>query len=281
MKVLLFGGSGQLGQSIQKTQLGSRSLVVTPRSLDLRDGANIEQYVRAQQPDVVINAAAMTDVDGAHLEPDQAFLTNALGPAAIARACESVGARFLQVSTEAVFDGRQTTRYHEIDSCQPVSVYGASKLAGEHLARVYCSRTFVIRTSWLYSMDATMNFPTRLMRQLQDPTAVVRVVTDIVGNPTPASLLAEALLRIVDSQIPAGTYHVCCTGAASKYDWAKQIMISMGIDLNRLQMTTSNHYSTIAERPQHVDLDTSRFARLGLLELPDWRVAWEQAWVGQ
>ncbi len=257
------------------------ALTVAPRSLDLRDATSVAAFVIAERPDAVINAAAMTDVDGAHLDPERAMSVNALGPAAIARACEKVGARFLQVSTEAVFDGRRGVSYKETDACQPVSVYGVSKLAGEHLVRAYSPDAIVIRTSWLYSMDAEMNFPTRLLRQLQDPVSEVRVVTDIVGNPTPASLLADALLRIVDTPIPAGTYHVCCTGAASKYDWAEQIMVTAGIDLNRLQATTSDQYETVAQRPHHVDLDTSLFTNLGLLDIPDWRTAWSRAWLKQ
>ena len=278
MKVVLFGATGQLGQALRAAIDPDIEVVPAPRSVDLRTAPDVEAFISAARPDWVINAAAMTDVDGAHLHPDQAFLVNSLGPAAIARACAQVGSRMIQVSTEAVFDGEYEGRYREVDACRPVSVYGAAKLAGEHLVLAYCPTAVVVRTSWLYSNGQGANFPTRLLAQLRDSVAPVKVVTDIVGNPTPAPILAQGLVQAIVSGLPAGTYHVCCTGAASKHDWARHIAQSAGFDPERIVETTSDQYVTVAARPRHVDLDTEKFERAGLIALPAWQDAWAATW---
>lgn len=281
MKVVLFGATGQLGRALRAVIPSEADMVPAPRSVDLRAARDVEAFIEAAKPDWVINAAAMTDVDGAHLHPDEAFLVNGLGPAAMARACAQVDSRMIQVSTEAVFDGEYEGRYRETDACRPVSVYGAAKLAGEHLVRAYCPTAVVVRTSWLYSSGQGSNFPSRLLAQLRDSAAPVKVVTDIIGNPTPATVLAQAVLQLMAKNLDAGTYHVCCTGAASKHDWARQIAETAGFDAGRIVATTSDQYVTIAARPRHVDLDTEKFEQAAFISLPGWRDAWASSWFGE
>lgn len=281
MKAVLFGATGQLGLAMRAVTGSKIDVVPVPRSVDLRAAPDVEAFIESARPDWVVNAAAMTDVDGAHLHPDEAFRVNSLGPAAIARACAKVGSRMIQVSTEAVFDGEYEGRYREVDACRPVSVYGAAKLAGEHLVRVYCPEAVVVRTSWLYSTGEGANFPTRLLAQLRGSSAPVKVVTDVIGNPTPAPFLALSLAQVMMEGLTAGTYHVCCTGAASKHEWARQIALSAGFDPGRIVATTSDQYVTIAARPRHVDLDTEKFERAGLIALPRWQDAWAASWASQ
>ena len=210
MKAVLFGARGQLGTAIvQAGPEGQVELVSADRSIDVADAGAVQAIIEAVRPEWVINCAAMTDVDGAHADPERAFAVNALGPANMARSAESVGARLVQISTEAVFDGERTAPYREGDACRPVSVYGAAKLAGESLVAIYSPESFVLRTSWLYSGGSGMNFPTRLLQQLEDPDRSISVVTDVVGNPTPTSVLADAVMALVSSPPAAGTYHVC------------------------------------------------------------------------
>lgn len=276
-RILLFGASGQLGRSILAS--GSSQITAAPRSVDISDNESVLDCVRAVAPAWIVNAAAMTDVDGAHADPRRAFAVNALGPGNMARAAESMGARVVQISTEAVFDGERTTSYREDDACRPVSVYGAAKLAGESLVAMYSPESFVLRTSWLYSGRTGMNFPTRLLQQLDDPDRSISVVTDVVGNPTPTSVLADAVIALVSSPPQAGTYHVCCLEPASKHEWAVEIARSAGHDPARIRQVTSADYPTVALRPKHVDLDCGKFLATSVFELPTWREAWRRVTV--
>jgi len=274
--VLIFGAGGQLGTALRTcSEAQVHDVIHAPRSVDVSDGGAVSSLIEAVRPSWVINAAAMTNVDGAHLNPESAFGVNALGPGHIAEAASRTGARVIQISTEAVFSGDRVRAYTEDDACSPVSTYGAAKLAGEHLVRIYCPDSYVLRTSWLYAGVPGANFPTRLLEQLADPERSISVVTDVIGNPTPASVLARAIWRLLDDPPTPGTYHVCCTGAASKYDWAVEIARSSGFDAARIAQVTSDAYPTVARRPKHVDLDVSRFAGTGLMQLPTWQEAWE------
>ncbi len=277
MKAVLFGAQGQLGTAIVPAAREREvELVSADRSIDVADAGAVQALIEAVRPDWVINCAAMTDVDGAHADPQRAFAVNALGPGNMARAAESVGARVVQISTEAVFDGERTAPYREGDACRPVSVYGAAKLAGESLVAIYSPESLVLRTSWLYSGGSGMNFPTRLLQQLDDPDRSISVVTDVVGNPTPTSVLADAVMALVSEPPAAGTYHVCCLEPASKHEWAVEIAESAGYDAGRITAVTSDNYPTVALRPKHVDLSCAKFQSTGLLDLPTWREAWLQ-----
>ncbi len=276
VKVLVLGASGQLGSAIVTAAGTHLDVVSVDRDVDLCDADSIEATVLGARPDWVVNCAAMTDVDGAHLDPARAFAVNALGAASIARSAQAVGARIVQISTEAVFDGEFSKKYVESDACDPVSVYGTSKLAGESLVRIYAPDSYVLRTSWLYSGGVGMNFPTRILEQLADPERQLSVVTDVVGNPTPTAVLAHAILAVIASPPAAGTYHVCCTGSASKFEWAVEIAESAGFDPGRIAAVTSDLYPTVALRPKHVDLDCKKFQATGLYALPTWQDAWRQ-----
>ncbi len=271
-RILVFGASGQLGSAVLAT--APSTALEAPRTVDVADSQDVLECVRKAVPDWVVNCAAMTDVDGAHQDPQRAFAVNALGPGNLARAAEDVGARVIQISTEAVFSGAAVVAYTEEDVCQPVSVYGSSKLSGESLVSIYCPGSYVLRTSWLYSDQRGTNFPTRVLNQLEDPGKKLSVVTDIVGNPTPTSLLADAISAILRSPPDPGVYHVCAGGPASKFDWAVEIAIWAGFDPGRISPVSSDAYPTVARRPKYVDLDCSKFQSTSLLELPTWRDAW-------
>lgn len=274
--LLIVGATGQLGRRlVQDAGRRGLSIQILPRSVDLSDADSVSAAFVGMQARWVINAAAMTDVDGAHSRPEYAMAVNGIAPGLIARAAHDAGARFLQVSTEAVFSGEANHSYQVTDRCAPVSVYGVTKLAGEHLAAVFQPDAVVFRTSWLYSAEMGANFPTRLLAQLRDHDRSVSVVTDVVGNPTPVGVLSAAILDSLESEVSAGTYHVCCTGAASKFDWAVEIARSSGFDAGRIVPVTSDAYPTVALRPKHVDLDVSRFLATGIMPLPTWQDAWE------
>ena len=271
VKTLLFGAQGQLGTAIvTAARAGDLTLECAPRSVDISDELGVTGLLQASKPDWVINCAAMTNVDGAHGNPQLAMNVNAIGPANIARAAKAVGARMIQISTEAVFDGECTEPYSEDDVCHPVSVYGVTKLAGEMMVRVYAPDSFVLRTSWLYSGGTGVNFPTRILEQLAAHDESISVVTDVIGNPTPTGVLAGAVVAIISRPPAAGTYHVCCREPASKYEWAVEIAEGAGYDGGRIVPVTSEAYPTVALRPKHVDLSCEKFLAAGVYELPSW-----------
>ncbi len=274
-RIILFGAHGQLGGDFLDHSVSERwDVVCAPRELRLENNEAVAAFVRKHEPQWIFNAAAMTDVDAAHLHPDRALNVNGLAPGVLASSAHDVGARVIHISSEAVYRGSKKEPYVEGEACQPVSVYGASKLTGDLLTMTYHQDSFVLRTSWLYSKQPGSNFPTRILDQLSEPTKKVSVVTDIVGNPTPTTLLIDASASLLDNPPAPGVYHVCAGGSASKFDWAIEIAVSYGHDPTRIVEVTSDEYETIAKRPKHVDLDCSKFEATGLLELPHWREAW-------
>ena len=277
MKALLIGSSGQLGTSIvDVAHARALTLECAPRTVDIADDQGVAGLLEVSRPDWVINCAAMTNVDGAHENPQLAMNVNAIGPANIARAATAVGARMIQISTEAVFDGERTEPYSEDDVCRPVSVYGVTKLAGEIMVRLYAPDSLVLRTSWLYSDGRGVNFPTRILDQLAAHDGPVSVVTDVIGNPTPTGVLAGAILEIISRPPVAGTYHVCCREPASKYEWAVEIAEGAGYDGGRIVPVTSDVYPTVALRPKHVDLNCAKFLASGNYDLPSWLDAYRK-----
>ncbi len=259
---------------LAQASVGQREVVPAPRDLRLEDSEAVGAFVRQCEPQWVLNAAAMTDVDAAHLDPNGALRINGLAPGVLASTAQEMGARVLHISSEAVYDGSSELSYTEGDACQPVSVYGVSKLTGDLLTLTYSPESYVLRTSWLYSGQRGSNFPTRILDQLEDPGKKLSVVTDIVGNPTPASLVVSAIHAILYRPPDPGLYHVCARGPASKFDWAVEIATQAGFDPGRINPVTSEAYPTVARRPKFVDLDCSKFQTTELLQLPTWRDAW-------
>ena len=274
-RIALFGAYGQLGSDfLVKTKDRGWDVRCAPRDLRIEHGQAVGDFIRACEPEWVLNAAAMTDVDAAHRDPDRALQVNGLGPGLLARAAHDVSARVIHISSEAVYDGSRQVPYVEGDACLPVSVYGGSKLTGDLLTLTYSPDSFVLRTSWLYSGQRGSNFPTRIVDQLTDPEKTLSVVTDIVGNPTPTAVLINAITAVLNNPPDPGLYHVCTVGSASKYDWAVEIATQAGFDPARITAVNSDAYPTVAQRPKHVDLDCTKFLDTGLLKLPTWREAW-------
>jgi len=164
MNILITGAKGQLGSQLLAIIMRGSSEIgpVSPllksavvigedsKGLDITNLSTVKEYVRRVKPDIIMNPAAYTDVDGCELNPDHAFKVNALGARNLAIAAEDVGAKLIQISTDYVFDGEGNKPYREYDIPHPVSVYGKTKLLGERYVQDFCSRYFIVRTSWLY-----------------------------------------------------------------------------------------------------------------------------------
>lgn len=260
MKVLLVGAGGQLGQALCRLAPAGMDFFA-PRStqLDICNTDQVWQQVESFMPALIINAAAYTAVDRAEQEPDLARAVNAQGPAHLVRAALACGARLFQVSTDYVFDGKQSRPYRPADPCHPLGVYGHSKLAGEQVVLEMGAQGLVMRTSWLYGASGNNFVHTmlRLMREREE----LGVVADQVGSPTSASGLAMALWQAADRPDMHGIQHWADLGVASWYDFAVAIRdeaLALGL-LERtiaLQPIRTEEYPTRAQRPAYSVLDT-------------------------
>jgi len=215
MKILLTGANGQLGQALQAVLVQDELVVCDHRQLDITQLDPVRGAVQTSCPDLVVNAAAYNNVDGAESDPLVAYRGNALGPRNLAVATAAVGIPLLHVSTDYVFDGASTRPYHEFDRPQPLSVYAASKLAGEEVVRSLNPKHYLVRTAWLYSIVGR-NFAKTICALAQQQTEV-RVVNDQVGSPTYVPHLAAAIATLVHTEA-YGTYHLTNQGAVSWYE---------------------------------------------------------------
>ncbi len=270
-------GNGQLGTALA-TVGGSDVHVLRRADLDLTDGAAIASALATIQPTIVINAAAYNKVDEAEQRPDLAFAVNATAPAMLARACSAIGARFVHVSTDYVFDGSLGRAYVEDDLPAPLGVYGASKLAGEHLARAYAGeRALVVRTSAVFGAaeEGTGkggNFVRAILRQASAGNPL-RVVDDQTTSPTYAPDLARAVLALAEREAH-GLIHVTNSGHCTWHQFALAILELSGLDVPCLGIASAPAPGR-ARRPGYSVLSGARLTSLGIT-LPSWRDALER-----
>ena len=259
LTVLLIGSDGQLGTALRRTAPDTVRLLTPARAeLDLLRVDTMNAAVQAARPDVVINAAAYTAVERAESEPALAHAINAEGATALAAAAEGAGARMIHISTDFVFDGRASRPYRPTDPAAPLSVYGASKLAGERgVAACTRGRALVIRTAWLYGAGAP-NFVTTMLGRMRE--GAVRVVSDQVGSPTWSRSLAAAIWSAVARPALSGLHHWTDAGVASWYDFAVAIqeealalgLLERAVSIDPIQ---TQNYPTQARRPPYSVLD--------------------------
>jgi dTDP-4-dehydrorhamnose reductase len=252
MKILLTGAKGQLGQALQPTLAAHSVTALDHLQLDITKLTDVRSAIYALYPDVVINAAAYNNVDGAESDPLAGYRGNALGPRNLAIATAAAGIPLLHVSSDYVFDGTSTRPYHEFDRPQPVSVYAASKLAGEDAVRELNPKHYLVRTAWLYSAVGK-NFAKTICALAQQQSQV-RVVNDQVGSPTYVPHLAVAIAMLISTQA-FGTYHLANQGAASWYELTCALYRQRGIT-TPVQPITTQEFPRPARRPAYSVLTT-------------------------
>ena len=271
MKILITGSKGQLGLELVK-QLkikGLYKIIDTDRDeLDIVDIDNVNEFILSSKPDVVINCAAHTAVDLCETDIDNAYKINAIGPRNLAIACEKINAKFVQVSTDYVFDGNIDRPYREDDNTCPNSIYGSSKLMGENFTKEFCSRHFIVRTAWLYG-DGN-NF-VRTMLKLSETNKEINIVNDQFGSPTSTVDLAKAIIELIHTE-HYGTYHGTCEGKCSWYDFAQKIFEISNIDI-KVNPVTSEEYKRLAPRPAYSVLDNFMLKLVGLNSFRNWEDA--------
>jgi dTDP-4-dehydrorhamnose reductase len=217
---------------------------------------------------VLVNAAAYTNVEMAEEHPDVAFRVNEHGARLLAECARDAGLGFAHVSTDFVFDGTKRGAYDEYDEPAPLSIYGMSKLAGEHAVHAAYAFALVVRTAWAFG-EGGANFPTKIL-DLADRVSVLKVVTDEVGSPTYTIDLARGIVGLVEAQAH-GLYHLAGAGSCSRFELASAVLELAGLTTS-LEPVLAAEFPTRAARPANSTLDCSKAASLGVV-MPPWRDA--------
>lgn len=270
-RVLLIGGSGQLGTAIRQ-RWSDWEIVAPPHDeLDIERSTQLRDAIERIRPDLLLNAAAFHDVDRCEEEPERALEINALAVGRAARLARDRDVRFVTISTDYVFDGVTASPYTESDAAHPLSVYGMSKLAGEFLVERLHTHALVVRTCGVYgaatSGSRSHPFIERVLSQSRDAVPV-RVVADVVASPTFAGDLADALARLIERQTH-GLFHAVDVGAVSWYDFAREATHQAGLEL-AIEPIPAEQWKTKAVRPRFSALANAKLAGLGIT-MPSWR----------
>ena len=272
---LVIGSRGQLGQTFCD--------VLTARNIEFAKWSHdqgsigikdlVDEYINSIRPDVIINTAAWTDVDGAEANESEANLINSDAVGYIANAAKSLGSIFVHFSTDYVFSGTGNIPWNESDEKTPISAYGRSKAKGEELAiDTYPEGTYIFRTSWLYS-EFGNNFVKSMIRLAMRSQEKVFVVGDQVGQPTSALDLVNQVIKSVESRIPFGTYHATNVGQVSWFGFAQEVFKICGTDTNRVREISSQEYSSAAARPAFSVLGQEFWSATRMQPMRDWKTA--------
>ena len=283
MRILLLGKNGQLGWELHRTlqPLGKVFAVDYPE-IDLTSADSIHKTVREYQPELIINAAAYTDVDRAESEPEIAMVVNGLAPGLLAEQAKTLGAALIHYSTDYVFDGKKGSPYVETDTPNPINVYGRSKLAGEQAVTKVEDVYLIFRTSWVYSLHRK-SFVTKVLRWSRKKQTM-RIVSDQIGSPTWARMLAEITAQVLAKasgdvvhwiKDHKGIYHLAGRGAASRLEWGQAILHydphSEEQITQEVQSASTAEFPTPAQRPLLTALSCERFQNTFGLIVPDWK----------
>lgn len=283
MRVLVTGANGMFGTDLCRLleetghEVVRTDLALRPRSethawtpLDICDTAAVKRCVAEQHPDAVVHAAAMTDVDGCERDPDRAFRINAFGTWSVASACGSADIPLVYVSTDFVFDGTKREPYTEFDRTNPISHYGASKLAGERYVAQLCRKHFITRTAWLFGVHGR-SFPNTIL-ELAKARTELPVVCDEVGSPTHTLDLARTVIALLESEL-YGTYHVSNAGHCSRNEMAKKTIELAGVRTMEITSISRSQYASPTQRPAYSVLRRYSLEMQGRDNLPPWQEA--------
>lgn len=283
MKILITGSKGQLGNELINiinsgtAEIGTVSekikqaeiIALDVEELDITNLEMVKAVLHRENPHVVINCAAATNVDGCESNREMAFKINALGPRNLAMVSEEIGAKLVQVSTDYVFSGVGDVPLTEYDATAPYSVYGKTKLAGENYVKEFSSKYFIVRTAWLYGYVGK-NFVYTMMNFGKQKEEIT-VVNDQKGNPTHANDLAYHILKLVETE-EYGVYHCTGEGECTWYDFAKLIM-ELSCSKCKVKPCTSEEYKTPAKRPEYSSLDNMMLRCTVGNEMRQWQEA--------
>ena len=270
-KFLLFGASGQVGRALARNP---NAIPLFRVDVDLRNASDIQAAIKKHKVAAVVNAAAYTDVERAEDEKAECHKINTLAPKAMAATCDELNIPLVHISSEFVFDGSKNGAYVEADSCNPLSVYGSSKFAGEIAVKAESQHYAILRTSWVFS-EGDGNFVGKMLAASKVRNALT-IVDDQIGAPTEASDIAAAIEAMLPDLIQnpekSGLYHFASRDPISRFEFAKEIFQMAGRDVT-LTPCKSEEFKTNAKRPKNSRLNCDAiYAQFGISQ-PDWRAS--------
>jgi dTDP-4-dehydrorhamnose reductase len=291
LRILITGCDGQVGWECERSlQVLGEIVGVARARCDFAQAGAIQALVRATGPDLIVNAAAYTAVDRAEAESDLAYAVNAAAPAILAEEAGRIGASLIHLSTDYVFDGAKPTPYTEDDTCNPLSVYGRTKLRGEQAVLASGAPALVLRTSWVYAMRGR-NFLRTILRLAREREEL-RIVDDQWGAPTWARSIAAGIAAVVaragrdratlaaSFKARGGLFHMSAAGRTNWHQFAEHFLERIADPERRLRTIvpiSGREYAAPARRPANSVLDNARLSRAWGIALPPWNVALDWA----
>ena len=270
MKILITGSNGMLGHDLIEALKDNHELVLTTsRTLDITDKEQVFDFISQNKPDIVINSAAYTDVDGCEENQDLAYSVNGEGVKNLAFACREADSALLHISTDYIFNGENTRPWVEDDEIGPISVYGKSKLKGEQAILEILDKFFIVRTAWLYGVNGR-NFP-KTMLELAENHSQITVVYDEVGTPTYTPDLAKAISQLIETE-HYGIYHITNSGSCSWCEFARYIFEAAGKDVEVIPVTAAQ-FARPAPRPHYSVLENRNWIEKGFEPLRSYKEA--------
>jgi len=270
MKVLIIGSEGMLGHDLVDILSAENEISTTTiDTLDITDIEKTIETVKNIDPDVVVHAAAFTDVDGSETNENLAYKVNVLGTRNVAVACSEVDTALVYICTDYVFDGTKGSSYYEYDQTNPLGVYGKTKYLGEVCIRDILNKFYIVRTSWLYGLHGP-NFITTMLK-LAEKMDSISVVADQIGSPTYTVDLATAISELIKK--PAyGTYHITNSDNCSWYEYAQKIFENAGIDIE-LNPVSTEEFGSPAPRPKYSVLENYNWKMEGFPKIRSYKEA--------
>ena len=270
MKILITGSNGMLGHDLENVLKDKHELILTTsKTLDITDKDKTMEIIKENNPDIVINSAAYTDVDGCETNQDLAYAVNGQGVENLALACRQIDCPLVHVSTDYVFDGTARDPIPEDGEIGPISIYGKSKLMGEQAIQEILDKYFIVRTAWLYGINGK-NFP-KTMLELAENHPEITVVYDEVGTPTYTPDLAYGISQLIETDF-YGIYHLTNSGSCSWCEFARYIFEIADRDVNVVPVTASE-FSRPAPRPSYSVLMNKKWIENGFEPLRDYKEA--------
>jgi len=274
MKWAITGGSGQLSRSLVDLldKEGVPYITWSHKDLDVADDSSIT-VIKETCPDLLINCAAWTNVDAAEEFPERAARVNQVGPRNMARAAKELKIPLVHISTDYVFSGQSGKPWSTDSKTEPMSSYGLSKLLGEkEITKSLDFNFYILRTAWLYGPYGK-NFSKTILKKAITSKEPINVVNDQIGQPTTTKSLAKQIFEVARSHVPSGIYHATNTGQASWWDFACEIFMLAGEDVERVRPSTSKDFPSKVKRPKYSVLDQSAWSKVGMETMPEWREA--------
>jgi dTDP-4-dehydrorhamnose reductase len=270
MKILLLGHKGMLGRDLLlKLNMGHEVVGLDKEEIDIVSANECQEAIKKIEPDIVINAAAYTNVDGCETAKDECFAVNAESVKNIAGACRDKNIRIIHFSTDYVFDGKAKTPYKEDHQCNPINTYGASKMAGERYLRSLSDNYLLIRTAWLYGVNGK-NFVQTILEKVKT-TKKLTVVDDQIGSPTYTKDLAAAVDLLIE-QKAKGIFHITNRGSCSWYQFAVKILQEAGIHDIYVTPIKSDQLQRSAKRPAYSVLSMQKLIQTTGKTMQPWQL---------